>query len=159
MLSCEKVLDMENAAPSNALKMSVATADDLAWAAQRLALKAWPSETKGLAIRAGDTLRAVTAYNHFYDGKTCSIHIATDGSRQWATRGMLYGIFAYPFEQCGLRRVTAPISSANKASLILVVKLGFQFEGRLLNACKDGDQVIMGMLREDCSWIKKETAP
>jgi len=149
---------MENAAPNTALKMSVATADDLAWAAQRLALSCWPDETKGLAIRAGDTLRAVTAYNHFYDGKTCSIHIATDGSRQWATRGMLYGIFAYPFEQCGLRRVTAPISSANKASLILVIKLGFQFEGRLIGARKDGDEVIMGMLREDCPWLKLETS-
>ena len=71
---------------------------------------------------------------------------------------MLYGIFAYPFEQCGLRRVTAPISSKNKASLILVIKLGFMFEGRLVNGCTDGDQVIMGMLREDCPWTKKETA-
>ena len=151
---------MKNDAPNTALKMSVATADDLAWAARRLGmLGGWDVGTKGLAIRAGETLRAVTAYADFRDNKTCTIHIATDGSRQWATRGMLYGIFAYPFEQCGLRRVTAPISSTNKASLILVIKLGFMFEGRLVAGCTDGDQVIMGMLREDCPWIKKETAP
>ena len=127
----------------------------LTWAAERIGIARWPDDSKGLRVTRDGQIKAVLVYNTFMD-ETCCIHIATDGKRDWANRGILFGIFAYPFLQLGLRRVTAPIASRNIASQILVIKLGFQFEGRLIGARRDNDdEILFGMLRERCFWTRE----
>ncbi len=135
-------------------RLVIAGDDEIAWAAERIGGVVWPRDTQALAIYDGDELSAVTLYNMFMDA-SCSAHIATNGKRSWATRGMLYGIFAFPFLQLDLRRITAPIAASNKPAIINAINLGFQFEGRLIHARAHDDEIVMGMLREECIWIKE----
>ena len=125
---------------------------EIAWASERLGNVAWPADTCGLAIYQGERLAAVTLYNVFM-GASCSAHIVTDGRRDWANRGMLRGIFAFPFDHLDRRRITLPIAERNVPAQVLALKLGFRFEGRLLNSLEDDNEVIFGMLRENCIWI------
>ena len=125
-----------------------------AWAAERIAGGArFGDEAVTIGVERGGTLCAVAIYNLFTDS-SCHAHIASDGSKAWASPGVLAAIFAYPFRQCGVRRITLPIAASNRASLILAIKLGFQFEGRLIAGCGDEDEILLGMLAEDCHWIK-----
>jgi hypothetical protein len=71
-----------------------------------------------------------------------------------------YTCFHYPFEQCGLARVTGLVPSKNEKALKFDIdKLGFQVEGIIRKALPDGDNVIvLGMLREECRWLKGRRA-
>lgn len=101
------------------------------------------------------TIRAVTVYDRFMFCD-CNIHVASDGSGHWGTREFFCAAFAYPFIQCGLRRVTALVPAKNKRALRLDLHLGFEFEGRCRNMLPDDDLIILGMLRENCRYIPKE---
>lgn len=145
---------MQNLVVTGSKRLVIAGGDEIAWSADRLGIDEWPSDTRALAIYEGVRICAVILFNCFFDNATCSAHIVTDGKRDWATRGMLYGIFAFPFLHLGLRRVTAPIPSRNIDAVVNAVKLGFKFEGLLRHAHKDDDEVVLGMLRDECRWIK-----
>jgi hypothetical protein len=135
-------------------RVSVADEDDLLWAAALLHVE-WPEGSTGLVIRQGDKTKAVIVYNCFFDNATCSAHIASDSGKTWATRNILYGMFAYPFLQLGLRRVTLPIAAKNVSAQVLALKLGFKPEGFLRHARIDDDEIVYGMIREECPWIKE----
>lgn len=64
-------------------------------------------------------------------------------------------LFAFPFVQCELARITVPIARRNIKSQILSLKTGFSFEGRLARGHNGDDEILMGMLREDCPWLKR----
>lgn len=126
----------------------------LAWAAARVGIEAWPADSKAIgAVDADGRLRGVVVYNGFVD-QGCSIHIATDRSRRWATRASLRGYFRYPFVQCGLHRLTAYTPADNVPSQALALKLGFRFEGVQRQAFAGRDMVFLGMLRTDCRWLQ-----
>ncbi len=129
----------------------------LAWASDRIMPGLdWEPGTRAIGVldEAGQ-IRAVAAYNMFYDG-CCSAHIATDGSRAWANRGVLQAWFEYPFRQCGLSRMTAPVAADNVSAQILALKMGFSFEGRQRAGFLGKDVVLLGMLRSECRWIGSE---
>lgn len=131
----------------------------LDWAAARIGVSRWPLDTVTIGVERDDgtgrgEICAVVAFNQFLDA-SCSAHIATDGRRRWASRGILAAWCAYPFIQCGLRRVTAPIPAGNIPAVINALKLGFRFEGMLRHAQADGDLVLLGMLREECPWLPR----
>ena len=130
--------------------------DLLAWAAEKMGSPnmQWAPDTATIGVERGDALCAVAAYNIF-SGSGCCAHIATDGSRAWASRGILAALFAYPFIQCGLDRITLPISRKNIRSQILALKLGFSFEGRLARNHDGEDEILLGMLREECPWLHR----
>lgn len=125
-----------------------------AFAAERLedAAMTWPADTVTIGIETDGALRAVVLFNLFM-GKGCHAHIATDGARAWASRGALTLLFAYPFLQCDLHRVTLPIARRNIRSQVLALKLGFSFEGRLTDAWSGDDEILMGMTRPECPWL------
>lgn len=127
----------------------------LDWAADRIMPGLnWEPGTKAIGVLEGG-IRAVAAFNMFYDG-SCSAHIATDGSRAWANRGVLRAWFEYPFQQCNLSRMTAPIAADNIAAQILALKMGFSFDGRQRAGFLGKDVVLLGMLRSECRWIGSE---
>lgn len=138
----------------SALRIEIGGPTHLEWASRVLGGVNWPSDSRCIVIMGGENVRAVVVYNMWME-HSCCIHIATDGRRNWATRGTLYGIFALPFLANNLRRVTVPIAERNVDAQILVLKLGFKFEGRLLNALSNDNEVLFGMLRENCIWIKE----
>lgn len=123
------------------------------WAAEQIGSGArFGKEAITIGVERRGKLCAAAVFNLFTD-TSCHAHIATDRGRSWASRSVLAALFAYPFQQCSLRRITLPIAASNRESIILAIKLGFQFEGRLIGACRDGDEIILGMLAENCPWI------
>jgi hypothetical protein len=60
-------------------------------------------------------------------------------------------VFAYPFDEVGVRRVSAWVDSSNMAARRLNEHLGFSYEAVLRDAGADGGPAfIMVMRREDC---------
>lgn len=108
-----------------------------------------------IGIMVDNRLRAVVAYDTF-SVSDCNMHIATDGSRLWASRTAMIHCFAYPFIQLGLRRVTAVVPASNHAALKLDRKLGFADEGFHPHAMPDDDCITLGLLRENCRWLPRE---
>lgn len=124
----------------------------LAWAAERYPDNAIDEQTRAIGVEVGGQVQAVAFFNQFTD-MSCNIHLVTNGQRAWASRTFLYEVFAYPFVQLGLTRLTAYVPSKNYEALNLDLRLGFQVEGRLAEATENDDLVVLGMLRRNCMWI------
>ena len=63
-------------------------------------------------------------------------------------------MFAYPFVQCNCHRILVTVKDGNKQSIKLAEKLGFQKEGTLRQMFPPDDAVLLGMLRNECKWLK-----
>lgn len=135
--------------------MNLVTLQDerlLAWAEEKLETQ-W--DRKGVRWLSGvdSAIRFVVVYSRFYE-QECWMSIATDGSRTWATKRSLRAIFALPFGQWGLRRVTFLVRADNEKSLKMVRQAGGEQEGRARKLFKDdADGIFFGMLREECKWV------
>lgn len=125
----------------------------LDWA-QRVIGVRLASDAKTIAAVRGDKILAVFCYDRFSDGD-CNMHVASDGSRRWVSRALLCEAFAYPFVQCGLRRVTGLIAASNRDSLRFALHLGARIEGLCREGAPDGDLFILGMLKRECRFIKQ----
>ena len=80
-------------------------------------------------------------------------HIASDGSKKWASRQFLWTIFDYPFVQLGVNRITVCVGEGNSASRRFVEHLGFRREATLHGAHPTGDLLVYWMKKEWCRWI------
>lgn len=126
------------------------------WAAHIIGGIAFKDDAKAIGREINGELVAAVVFDSFSQCD-CNIHIASDGSKRWLTRGFLTAAFAYPFIQCGFRRVTGLVPASNIDALNFDLKLGFKFEGRCQEAMPDGDDVIvLGMLRRECRFIPSE---
>lgn len=106
---------------------------------------------QAIAVVSG-TVKAVVLYSD-YSPADVQMHVASY-SPNWCKRGVLRGLFHYPFEQLRVRRVTAMISKKNKHTRRFVERLGFRLEGVHPEALPDGTAITSyGMLRKDCRWI------
>ena len=124
----------------------------------------WASDVIGFPFRDdakvigasfdGD-LRAVVVYDGFSECD-CNMHIASDGSARWLSRGFLRAVFAYPFIQLGLRRVTGLVPAKNERALNFDLRLGFEHEGLCRDALPDDDIIVLGMRRSVCPYIPEE---
>lgn len=129
---------------------------DLAWAADRFGIDCWPGGTLGIAVTKGCIHKCVIIYTHFF-GRGCMTHIVSDGGRDWASRGVLYAMCAYPFIGLGLDHVMGLTPASNIQALVFNLKLGWEIEGRLRGTAEDGGDEIMFMMRRDrCRWISEE---
>lgn len=75
--------------------------------------------------------------------------------KRWCNRRMLRQMFGLAF--CGLkcRRINLLVSKSNTECLKFVEKLGFTKEGLLREYRENGeDCYFLGMLRQECKWIK-----
>lgn len=124
----------------------------LAWAAERIGIPSFRPDAKTLAIARNGQLSGVIVYDTF-SSVDCNMSAASDGSTQWMSRELIRAMFAYPFIQLGLRRVTAIVASRNTQSLNYSLNMGFQVEGFCPHAMEDDDVYILGMLREKCRFI------
>lgn len=88
-----------------------------------------------------------------YDGHSVMIHVASTDPR-WMSKGRLFALFHYPYEQLGVVRINAVIARKNKRARRVCERLGFKEEG-LLRRGYDGKQdgVVYGMLKHECRWI------
>ena len=74
----------------------------------------------------------------------------------WCLPQTMRDLWAYPFTQLGVVRVTTITGRKNKRARSANVRQGFKLEGVARRAL-DGrqDAIVYGMLREECKWIKE----
>lgn len=130
----------------------------LAWAAPRVGLLdgVFPDNAQAMAVVDDETkaIKAVAVYVQTYAG-VIDMHFASDGSRRWANRSILGGIFGYAFYFLGAQRLTNVARASDKSTLVMEIKLGWQIEARLRGAMDDGeDGILLSMLKDECDWIK-----
>ena len=89
-----------------------------------------------------------------YTGVSMALHCASFDVR-WFDRDMCWMTFHYPFDQLGVRKITATIPSGNLKSLLFTKKLGFVEEVRIADIFPDGDLVLVSMKRDDCRWLER----
>lgn len=127
----------------------------IGWAAQKIGISSFRPDARAIGLERRGDLIAATVYDTFSPG-SCAMHIASDGSGRWLNRDFLFRMFAYPFIQCGFRRVTGLIAANNTASLRFARHIGFRDEGVLREEAPDGDVIVLGMLRRECKWIAED---
>ncbi|SEH89895.1 GNAT family N-acetyltransferase [Paraburkholderia hospita] len=130
----------------------------LTWAAARIGVDRFRDDARTIAYEKDGELLAVIVFDGF-SGSDMNMHVASDGTRQWLTRELLTAAFAYPFIQCGVRRVTGLVPAKNAAALKFDQHLGFRREGYHPCAARNGgDLISLGMLREHCRFLPQGTA-
>jgi RimJ/RimL family protein N-acetyltransferase len=110
---------------------------------------------KTIGICADDGSPRGAVVYHEYRGNDIQMSCAAD-SRRWLTHDILRVLFAYPFEQLGVDRVTACVPASNRHTRRFVEGIGFQVEGIMRQGFRGDDCVIYGLLRAECKWIKGE---
>ena len=113
----------------------------------------WSSYT-AIGLERGGELIAGAVYDGYY-GPSIQIHVAAQPGRVWLRRQWLHAAFAYPFNQLGCRRVTAPIDAGNFESIRLAQHLGFAYETCLKDAVPTGDLLYFVLWKETCRWLTR----
>lgn len=127
----------------------------LLWAEERLGVKFDPRTVSLLTNLDKDgSILGVVVFSRFFDNRHCELTVVSDGSRRFITKAFAIAVAHYLWCQCNFERVTAIIAVENSRSLNLAEQLGFQVEGRLRRWYRSGDAFILGLLREDCKWLK-----
>lgn len=126
----------------------------LDWAGPRCGTDDWPSESEAMAVVDGDEIKAVMVINAIY-GRQCYLHFATDRTKQWASRRIISDLLGYVFIYKRIDRANTVCARTNTANIVMLVKLGFNFEGVLREGRSDGeDGILFAMLASECRWIE-----
>ena len=72
----------------------------------------------------------------------------------WCSRELMRVLFSYGFDQLGLRRMLATVSSANTRALELDLRAGWRMEAIIEDAYPDGHMIILSMDRARCKWLE-----
>jgi len=105
------------------------------------------------SLSDGGEILGVVLYDRFTD-RDCMIHVASDYSRRWISREMLFWTFFVPFVQYRLVRVTGIVREDNAEALRFDRSLGFVEEGRVRQAFAGGyDGILFGMLKSECRFL------
>lgn len=123
----------------------------LPWAAAKVGnpqLTGFDPRAVAIGIAREEEIAAVAVYYHF-EGNDCRISLASDGSRRWMTREFVTHVFAYPFIQLHLDRITAEIPRDRIEAARLCGRFGFIIEGTK----RGTNTMIFGLLRTECRWL------
>ncbi len=136
--------------------MSLIVGDQVvSWVAQHMRRGEGYGLSQGIGWLKNGCIVAGVVYNE-YNRVNINMHVASVG-RNWLCREFLWAAFDYPFNQCGVSRITAFVEDDNKAALKFDEHLGFKYEARMVGAYehdgKVGDILILRMLRTDCKWL------
>lgn len=97
-------------------------------------------------------VKALVLYGDFTP-ENLQMHIASR-SPEWCKRGVLRGLFSYPFEQLRVGRVTAIISKSNKHARRFVERIGFRLEGVHPRMMPGGAaSCSYGLIKDNCRWL------
>ena len=89
-----------------------------------------------------------------YNGVNMNMHVASDGSKRWMTRELLWMVFDYAFNQAKVERLTGLVGEKNWQARKFDEHVGFTQETTLARAHPDGRLIVYRMFREDCRWLK-----
>ncbi len=110
-----------------------------------------------LGLVKDGALQAGVIFNNI-DGTNLCMHVGAVDGRKWATPKFVFSVFDYPFNQLGMRRVTAPIKGSRKRAIEFVKNLGFTHDGTLKHYYADDDLHLYGLLRENCRFLEMKKA-
>ena len=119
-----------------------------AWVAKRIGINGFGTST-AIGVQQNSQLIAGAVF-HDYRPKNGQIEasIASD-SPKWATRSVLYSLFAYPFIQCDANRLLVTCDESNDKAMKMNKQLGFTPEGILRQMYYPNDAIIFGMLKDE----------
>lgn len=125
-----------------------------AWVAERLPHVDDFGPCAAIGVVEDDELIGGIVYHDYLPTfATMQASIATTTPR-WVSRGILYGILAYPFVQLRLRRLTALTGHRNGRAIRFLTGIGFKREGTMRAAFGDQHAAVFGLLRQDVPrWI------
>lgn len=121
------------------------------WVAKQMKRGEGYGLSRGIGVMEDGELIAGVVYNE-YNGVNINAHIAGIG-KNWLTKSFLWVMFDYPFNQIGVKRISAFIEDENKEAIRFDTKLGFIYETKLEGAYVNGDILVYVMRREDCKWL------
>lgn len=127
----------------------------LPWACKVIGIEAFRPDARVIGMEKDGEIVAAIVFDNF-SSTDCSMHVASNGSKRWMTRGLLIHAFAFPFIQCNLKRVTGMVPESNKEALAFDEHLGFVREGYHPDAADDGAMITMGLLKKNCRFIPKQ---
>lgn len=110
---------------------------------------------QGIGVSIDGEIVGGVVYSDFNGANIC-MHVASDGTKRWMQKRALWMWFDYPFNQCGVKRVSAFVGEKNTESRRLCERVGFKLEARLKGAHPTGDMLIYRMFKNDCKWIQHE---
>lgn len=111
----------------------------------------WGFEAIGFLDKSENLSGGVVYYN--FTGE--EIEASAAGEPGWLnTPTKLRAIFMYPFEELGVKRITAWVRRDNRLSREFVERLGFRLEGTKRIGPKSKDWMLYGMLKRECRWLK-----
>lgn len=112
----------------------------------------WVDGFKSLAAYEDGELLGAVVYDSFTPYECCiHVRLHKPGCK---VPEVLRAVFAYPFEQLGLKRITGLVGANNDKGKELCRWLGFRFEGVKREGLGDEDEVIFGMTKNECPWIR-----
>lgn len=98
-----------------------------------------------------ENVLAVVLLNH-WTPHTCEGNIASDGTKRWFSRGFVFAIYDYVFNQAGKSRMTFVVAPENTSAVQMHEQLGHVFEGRLQDADGEGrDLLLYGLTKRQ--WL------
>lgn len=89
-----------------------------------------------------------------YNGVNINMHVASDGTKRWMNREILWMVFDYAFNQCKVNRITGLVGEGNIAARTFDEHIGFTLETTLKAAHPTGDLLVYRMFRDECRWLR-----
>jgi len=124
-----------------------------AWVAKRIGIRGFGPST-AIGVQKDGQLIAGAVFHDYRDGQIESSLAAI--SPKWATRSVLYSLFAYPFIQVGANRLLVTCDESNDKAMKMNDQLGFHPEGILRQMYYPNDAIVWGMLKDECKWLTKK---
>jgi RimJ/RimL family protein N-acetyltransferase len=119
-----------------------------AFAKPRLPGLARSEQMTGIGWAKNGELVAGAVFEGF-NGWNMWMHIAAIPGRSWLRRDFLLACFKYPFDVCGVVRLSGYVDASNVDSRRFCEHLGCRQEARLVGAAKDGGDVIIYVIRRE----------
>ena len=98
-------------------------------------------------------LVGVVGYDQF-NGASIMMHAA--GEPHWLTKDMLWAVFDYPFNVCGVNMIIGMVPSGNRQAIRFNNHIGFKTKLRLYGAHPDGELILMTMHRDECRYLERK---
>jgi RimJ/RimL family protein N-acetyltransferase len=119
------------------------------WAAKRLNCGYFEDRSQAIGLQKNSDLIAAVIYEN-WNGTSVYCHVVFEGR---LTTRYLREVFRYPFIDCGVNKIIAPINSGNEKAQQLVKNMGFVEEARITGAVANGDVVFYTLTKQDCRFI------
>lgn len=107
-------------------------------------------EDVSLGYVSNNKLKGGIVFNG-YTGLNVVVNFA--GAGKWLAPELVKACADLVYNKLGCVRATALIAESNKKAIKLAKHAGFKEEGKLRKGAGDEDQIVLGMLREECRWL------